>query len=146
MRSISSLVSGLIFGIGLIVSGMTDPAKVLNFLDFTGTWDPSLAFVLGGAVAVTLLGYQIVHRGSRPMFAEQFYLPQSREIDRPLIAGAVIFGIGWGLGGFCPGPAVTSLSLHAPGTLVFLPSMLIGMWLAQRVKNRPVRSTILSNP
>ncbi len=136
MRAVASLLSGIIFGIGLIVSGMSNPAKVLNFLDFAGTWDPSLAFVMGGAVVVTFIGYRLAQTRARPAFAERFYMPSARDIDGPLLAGAASFGLGWGLGGYCPGPAVTALALHADGTLVFVSCMLIGMWGARAAKDR----------
>jgi len=136
MRAIVGLISGLIFGTGLVLSGMSDPAKVLNFLDLAGTWDPSLAFVMGGAVVVTLIGYRLVQTRPQPAFAERFHMPASRHIDAPLLAGAACFGLGWGLGGFCPGPAVTALTLLADGTLVFVPCMLIGMWGARMTKER----------
>lgn len=136
MRTLAGLLSGLVFGIGLIVSGMSNPAKVLNFLDLAGAWDASLAFVMAGAVMVTMLGYRFVLSWRRPVFAEKFYTPPARDIDRPLIAGAACFGLGWGLSGYCPGPAVTALTLFAGGTLIFLPLMLIGMWCGRMAKNR----------
>lgn len=136
MRIISGFICGLIFGIGLVVSGMSNPAKVLNFLDLAGTWDPSLAFVMAGAVLVTFLGYRLVQVRAHPVFADRFHMPVSRGIDAPLLAGAACFGLGWGLGGFCPGPAVTALPLMAEGTLIFLPCMLLGMWGARAIRNR----------
>lgn len=122
---------GLLFGTGLVLSGMADPAKVLNFLDFTGTWDPSLAFVMGGAVAVAFVGYRLVLRQPAPVAAERFHLPTARGIDERVVVGPAIFGFGWGLSGFCPGPALTGLGLGAPGTLAFVPAMLAGMWAAR---------------
>ena len=136
MRTLIGLLCGLVFGTGLVVSGMSNPAKVLNFLDLAGTWDPSLAFVMAGAVAVTFIGYRLVQTQPHPVFAEKFQLPVARDIDRPLIAGAACFGLGWGLGGYCPGPAVTALALGANGTLVFVACMLIGMWGARIAKDR----------
>ena len=130
-RIIASLVSGLIFGLGLIVSGMVNPAKVLGFLDVAGNWDPSLAFVMGGAVAVTFLGFKLLGTKPRPVFAEKFHWPTASEIDTKLIAGSAIFGAGWGLGGFCPGPAIASLGLLRPGTLMFLAAMVVGMIIAR---------------
>ncbi len=130
MRILSGLVSGLLFGIGLVVSGMSNPAKVLNFLDLAGDWDPSLLFVMLGAVVVTFLGYRLAQQQARPAFAERFHLPTRVDIDPPLILGAACFGLGWGISGFCPGPALTGLLLMAPGTLIFVPSMLLGMWIA----------------
>ena len=136
MRAIAGFLCGLIFGIGLVVSGMSNPAKVLNFLDLAGTWDPSLAFVMGGAVAVTFIGYRFLQNRPQPVLAEQFHMPSVRDVDAPLLTGAACFGLGWGLGGFCPGPAVTSLALHADGTLVFVLCMLVGMWGARMAKDR----------
>ena len=134
MRTLIGLLCGLVFGTGLVLSGMSDPAKVLNFLDLAGAWDPSLAFVMAGAVAVTFIGYRLVQERPRPYFAERFHMPTARDIDAPLLAGAAFFGLGWGLGGYCPGPAVTALALGAKGTLVFVPCMLVGMWAARMAK------------
>ena len=139
MSFLVNLGLGLLFGVGLVVSGMSDPAKVLNFLDLFGTWDPSLAFVMGGAVVVAFLGYRLVLRRERPIAAEWFDLPQQERVDAPLLAGAAIFGLGWGLGGFCPGPAITSLGLGAAGTLAFLPAMIAGMWAARLLRQAPSR-------
>jgi hypothetical protein len=136
MHLLAGLVSGLVFGLGLVVSGMIDPAKVLNFLDVAGSWDPSLAFVMAGAVAVTFAGYRLVHTRARPLLAERFDLPARRDIDARLMSGAAIFGLGWGLGGYCPGPAVTALGLGAPGTIVFVAAMLAGMWAARLAEAR----------
>jgi hypothetical protein len=132
MKQLFALLSGLVFGLGLILSGMADPAKVLNFLDVFGTWDPSLAFVMGGAVAVTAPGFALLTRNRRtPFFDTKFRIPTRNDLDPKLLTGAAIFGIGWGLGGFCPGPALTALPIAATGTLIFVPFMLIGMWLAR---------------
>jgi uncharacterized membrane protein YedE/YeeE len=131
-----SLLSGLLFGLGLVISGMADPAKVLNFLDLAGTWDPSLAFVMAGAIAVAAPGYALVLRRSRPVIEPRFELPPKSPVDARLIVGAAIFGLGWGLSGFCPGPAITSLTLGAQGTFVFVPAMLIGIALAVYLLNR----------
>ena len=129
IRIAFGFLSGLVFGLGLVVSGMSDPAKVLNFLDLAGTWDPSLAFVMGGATVTAFIGYRLVWRRKAPALASTFDVPSSTRIDRPLILGAALFGTGWGIGGFCPGPAWTALPLLAPGTLVFVPAMLSGLWL-----------------
>jgi hypothetical protein len=136
MGVIVSIVAGLLFGLGLAISGMADPAKVLNFLDLAGTWDPSLAFVMGGAIAVALPGYWLVFRRSHPVLADQFILPPELPIDRRVVIGATVFGVGWGLAGFCPGPALVSLPLGAPGTLVFVPAMLIGIAAAAVTSGR----------
>lgn len=143
MSFLVNLALGLLFGIGLVVSGMADPAKVLNFLDLFGPWDPSLAFVMGGAVFVVFIGYRLVLTRDKPVVGGRFHLPTKNDIDARVIAGPAIFGIGWGLGGFCPGPALTALSLGATGTLAFVPAMLLGMWAARllaesRAQVRPV--------
>ena len=135
MRIFLGFIAGSIFGIGLIISGMADPAKVLNFLDIFGAWDPSLAFVMGGASVTAFLGYRLVWRQSAPILSSRFDLPENGAINAPLLTGAAIFGIGWGLGGFCPGPAWTALLIGAPGTLIFLPAMLIGIGLGQAAKS-----------
>jgi uncharacterized membrane protein YedE/YeeE len=133
MPVVSALAAGLLFGLGLIISGMANPAKVLNFLDVFGTWDASLAFVMGGAIAVTLPGYRILRGRAQPLFAEKFSWPTRTDLDARLIGGAAIFGIGWGLIGFCPGPAITALTVGHFSTLIFVPAMLVGMWMARRV-------------
>lgn len=134
-RTLLSFAAGLLFGLGLVVSGMSNPAKVLNFLDLFGTWDPSLAFVMGGAVLVAFVGYRFVLRRPAPLFASAFHLPTRSDIDRPLLTGAALFGVGWGLGGFCPGPALTAISFGEPGTLAFVPAMLVGMIAAKIVRS-----------
>jgi uncharacterized membrane protein YedE/YeeE len=131
MSLLANLGLGLLFGVGLVVSGMADPAKVLNFLDLSGAFDPSLAFVMGGAVLVAFFGYRAVLARPAPIAGGRFHLPAKKGIDGRLVAGAAIFGIGWGLGGFCPGPALTALGLGASGTLVFVPAMMAGMWTAR---------------
>ena len=132
MKQLFALLSGLVFGIGLIVSGMADPAKVLNFLDVFGIWDPSLAFVMGGAIAVTAPGFAWLFRSRQtPYFDNTFRVPTRNDLEPKLLTGAAIFGVGWGLGGFCPGPALTALPMAASGTLIFVPFMLGGMWIAR---------------
>ncbi len=123
----AGFLAGLVFSIGLCVSGMINPAKVLAFLDVLGAWDPSLAFVMAGAVAVTALGYRLVLRQPHPMLAGQFHVPTRRDIDGRLLAGAAVFGAGWGLVGFCPGPAVAALSTGSTKAIAFLVAMLLGM-------------------
>lgn len=140
MTFIVNLALGLLFGIGLVISGMSDPAKVLNFLDLAGTWDPSLAFVMGGAVIVAFVGYRLVLKRGRPLVGTRFHLPTRTDLEPRIVVGPAIFGLGWGLGGFCPGPALTALGLAAPGTLAFVPAMFIGMWLARLVGERPVET------
>ena len=134
MQAVASLISGLIFGLGLILSGMTNPQKVQNFLDILGVWDPSLAFVMAGAIMVASVGFVILRQKNKPIFADKFNWPSSVNIDLRLVVGAAVFGIGWGLSGFCPGPAITSASLMTTGTLVFLPAMLFGMWLGRQFR------------
>ena len=129
MTNIASLLAGLLFGLGLAVSGMTHASKVLDFLDIAGHWDPSLVFVLGGAVGVTVLVFQLILRRKVPLFASRFDLPQAQDLDRPLVAGAVIFGIGWGISGYCPGPAISLLAAPNWEVWVFLPAMLLGSLL-----------------
>jgi hypothetical protein len=143
-RIASGFAAGLLFGLGLVISGMSDPAKVLNFLDVFGTWDPSLAFVMAGAVGVAFVGYRLTLARQRPLFDATFHLPTARDLDPSLLAGAGVFGLGWGLAGFCPGPAFTALPLIATGTLVFIPAMIAGMWAARvtpRLILRPWRNT-----
>ena len=132
MTYLISLLAGLVFGLGLALSGMTSPAKVLDFLDLAGNWDPSLLFVLGGAVGVTAIVFRWILRRKKPLFSDQFFLPLAKNIDGKLIVGALIFGIGWGISGYCPGPAIASLASPNWETWIFLPAMLAGI-LLQRV-------------
>ncbi|MBN9219388.1 MAG: YeeE/YedE family protein [Mesorhizobium sp.] len=127
LQVLAALAAGTIFGFGLALSGMLDPVRVQGFLDVFGAWDPSLAFVLGGAVAVAMGGMAFIRRMSRPLLADSFHWPMDSRIDAPLVIGSAIFGLGWGLGGFCPGPAMASLSLGLTPTLVFVAFMLAGM-------------------
>lgn len=131
-----ALVAGLVFGIGLTVSQMVNPAKVLAFLDVAGNWDPSLAFVMGGALLVTFVGYRLAWRRPKPLLGERFALPTARQIDLPLIAGAVLFGVGWGLVGLCPGPAIAALTLGGWPVLLFVGAMVAGMALAEGLSRR----------
>jgi uncharacterized membrane protein YedE/YeeE len=135
MPSIAAFVCGLIFGIGLLVSGMAQPAKVLNFLDLAGRWDPSLLFVMIGALIVVSTGYAFV-RKRRPLLAARPAGPGKTAIDRNLVTGAILFGMGWGLAGLCPGPALTDLATLHPGVLLFVAAMVAGMLLHDRVWNR----------
>ncbi len=128
-QALASLAAGLLFGLGLTVSQMANPAKVLGFLDLGGDWDPSLAFVLAGAVATAALGFRLVQRAGRPLLAPAFRLPAATRIDRPLLLGAAVFGLGWGLVGFCPGPALTALGLDGLTVPVFVLAMFAGMLL-----------------
>jgi uncharacterized protein len=131
MRELLSLLAGLLFGIGLVVSGMSNPAKVLNFLDVTGRWDPSLIFVMIGAVAISFVGFRIVRSLHGPLTGGDFHWPTATRIDPPLVLGAVTFGIGWGLSGFCPGPALTAITSLHPGALVFLGTMVVGLLIGR---------------
>ena len=122
---------GLLFGLGLVVSQMVDPAKVIGFLDLFGNWDPSLAFVMGGALGVAALGFRFVLKQPAPLYAERFALPTARDIDLRLLTGAGLFGVGWGMSGLCPGPAVTGLSLGGWVIPAFLVAMVAGMVAAR---------------
>lgn len=135
-RLLSALASGLVFGFGLSLAGMRDPVRVRGFLDVTGQWDPSLMAVLGGAVTVAGIGFLIVRRLAHPAFDTRFEVPTNRRIDPPLVVGAALFGIGWGLAGFCPGPAVSALSTGAVPVVVFVAAMLSGMALHDGVARR----------
>jgi uncharacterized membrane protein YedE/YeeE len=123
-----SLAIGLVFGVGLLLSGMTQPAKVVNFLDVLGDWDPSLGFVMGGAIAVHFFAYRLVPRLPKPVWGARWGIPTRRDVDARLLVGAALFGAGWGLGGYCPGPALTSVVAGASSTMIFTGSMLTGMW------------------
>lgn len=127
MKPLAGLFAGLIFGLGLAVSGMMNPARVLGFLDVAGAWDPSLAFVLAGAVAVSTLGVLLARRCSAPLCAQHFAWPTATGLDVKLLTGAALFGIGWGLAGFCPGPAIASLTLGLGKSVLFVIAMLAGM-------------------
>lgn len=129
LRSLVCGILGALFGIGLTISGMIHPRKVQGFLDFTGSWDPSLLFVMAGAVGVTLVAFPWILRRDRPLLAPRFHVPVTREIDGPLILGAVLFGVGWGLSGFCPGPALVGLATGSRSALIFVGAMLLGMAL-----------------
>lgn len=129
MANLMAFIAGLIFGMGLIVGGMTNPAKVLAFLDVTGDWDPSLAFVMMGAIAIGFFAFKSVARHATSVLGLPVQLPGTRLIDRKLVLGAVIFGTGWGIAGFCPGPAIASLLTGGPAVWLFVASMLAGMAL-----------------
>jgi uncharacterized membrane protein YedE/YeeE len=137
MQVLIALLSGMIFGAGLAVSGMVNPAKVLNFFDIAGSFDPSLAFVMAGALFVTALGYRLVLQRSSPMFTPQFSLPTARDVDARLIGGSALFGLGWGLSGFCPGPAIASLTTLSAEPVIFIIAMLAGMFVAKFPVPRP---------
>ncbi|HWI12323.1 MAG TPA: DUF6691 family protein [Burkholderiaceae bacterium] len=136
MLVFTSLLAGLVFGLGLIVSGMANPAKVLGFLDLAGPWDPSLAFVMGGAIAVGALAFALAGRRASSLIGAEMRLPAARAIDRRLIAGSVVFGIGWGIAGFCPGPALVALGMGQTKALIFVGAMLAGMGLFEWLERR----------
>lgn len=143
MAIVAAFLSGLAFGLGLVVAQMINPGKILDFLDLAGNWDPSLAFVMAGAIPVAAIGYAIARRRSRPVFAAAFKVATAAAIDAPLVAGAALFGVGWGLAGYCPGPAVAVLGLGRPSAVIFVAAMLAGMGvyeLVQVIARRPSTS------
>ena len=127
MQLLMALFAGLVFGLGLIVSGMTDPSKVTGFLDLAGAWDPSLALVMGGAIGVGLVAFRLARTRSQALLGGPMQLPTARQIDRRLVLGGLTFGVGWGLAGFCPGPALASLATGGSKPLIFTAAMLVGM-------------------
>lgn len=132
-KLISALVSGLVFGLGMAISGMTNTDRVQGFLDLFGQWDPTLAFVMGGGLIVAFIGYKLVLKNPAPLFADSFSLPTKMVIDKPLWIGAILFGVGWGLVGYCPGPAIAGLSYGYTATLLFVPTMIAGLLLAKPI-------------
>jgi len=138
---LAALIGGFLFGLGLTISQMINPAKVIGFLDLVGDWDPSLAFVMATAIPAAAVGYSLARRFHSPLCALEFSQPSQTRVDQNLIAGAVLFGIGWGIVGYCPGPAVAGLGLGNPATVLFVVSMLVGMGsyrvLQSRIVNRP---------
>jgi uncharacterized membrane protein YedE/YeeE len=136
MSVVFSLLAGVIFGAGLTLSDMVNPARVSNFLDFAGSWDPTLMFVMAGGLAVTTLGYKFIFRRTSPLVDEKFHLPTQRQIDLPLVGGAALFGVGWGLAGICPGPALADLVTLDPKVLAFVAAMLVGMIAASAWRYR----------
>lgn len=133
MRPLFALVTGLVFGTGIAISGMMDPAKVLNFFDIAGTWDPSLAFVMGGALLVTFIGYRLTWRRNAPLFGGRFQVPTSTALDGKLIGGSALFGIGWGIAGFCPGAAIPALGTGRWEVALFLAAVVAGFYLRRLV-------------
>jgi uncharacterized membrane protein YedE/YeeE len=141
-RILAALIAGILFGFGLALGAMLDPSVVRGFLDFFGAFDPRLAFVFAGALAVSAAGYAYAQRLPRPTLGESFAIPQNQKIDQPLIAGAALFGIGWGMVGLCPGPAIAGLALGVPSIFVFTVAMLVGMaayelWRGKRISAQP---------
>lgn len=136
VRLITCYLIGLIFGVGIMISGMANPAKVLNFFDVAGTWDPSLAFVMGGALVATLVGYRFVLARPAPRLDEMFHLPTRRDIDLPLIGGSTVFGVGWGIAGFCPGGAIPALGTGRTEVIVFIAALVAGILTAKFLRRR----------
>jgi uncharacterized membrane protein YedE/YeeE len=139
MNRITEFLVGLLFGIGLLVSGMTDPAKVQGFLDLAGAWDPSLAFVMGGAILVGLGAFAVAKRRTRTFLGGAMHLPTSRDIDRRLVVGSLLFGAGWGLAGFCPGPGLVAMGAGEPKAAIFVAAMVGGMLLFEVLDRRARR-------
>lgn len=134
MRLMTAFLIGLIFGLGIAVSGMINPAKVLNFFDLAGTWDPSLAFVMAGALAIAIPGYRLVLARPAPAFENGFQLPDTRVIDRRLILGSATFGVGWGIAGFCPGGALPAIGTGDPTVFLFLAALIAGLLIARAMQ------------
>ena len=132
-KNASALAAGLLFGLGLAISQMVNPRKVLDFLDVAGNWDPSLALVMAGAVGVTMLAFRFVLKRKQPLFDGEFHLSRLTKVDRPLLVGSAIFGLGWGLGGYCPGPGIAALSTGSVEALVFVAGMALGSFLYRRL-------------
>ena len=134
-----SFISGLIFAIGLVVSGMTDPAKVIGFLDLFGEWDFALAFVMGGAVIFNVFSFKLL-KNKKPLCSTQKFLPSKKHADRNLVLGAILFGVGWGISGMCPGPALVNLVTFTPSSIIFVISMLVGMGIFKILEKRLTNS------
>lgn len=151
MQWVASFLCGLVFGAGLMISGMTQPGKVLGFLDIFGRWNPTLALVMASALAISSVGYAWARWQSRPVFATQYFWPNRTDLDRPLVVGSVLFGIGWGLVGLCPGPALENLASLSPRVIVFVIAMIAGMsaqdlWQRRAPSAIAIESAALGNP
>ena len=144
MTVFTSLLAGLVFGLGLIVSGMANPSKVLGFLDLAGAWDPSLAFVMAGAVTVGGAAFALARHRTRSFIGAEMKLPAARHIDRRLVTGSVVFGIGWGIAGFCPGPGLVALGMGEGKALVFVAAMLFGMGIFELIERHRTASVVHS--
>lgn len=144
LRHLAPLASGLVFGAGIAISGMADPAKVLNFFDVAGTWDPSLVFVMFSAMFTAMIGYRFVLKQPRPLFAEKFSLPTSKDIDAPLVLGSAVFGIGWGISGFCPGGAIPALGVGRIEPFIFVAAMAVGIIVARMFRDYRARAAFAS--
>ncbi|TPE51400.1 DUF6691 family protein [Amaricoccus solimangrovi] len=136
MKLVATYLIGLVFGLGIALSGMINPAKVLNFFDIAGTWDPSLAFVMGGALIVTAIGYRLAFRRGRPVLDRTFHLPKASAIDARLVGGSMIFGLGWGIAGFCPGGALPALGTGRGEVLLFVAALVAGILVTRAVLDR----------
>ena len=142
MNIFAAFIIGIIFGMGILISGMANPAKVLNFFDVAGTWDPSLMFVMGGAVITTFIGYRLVLARARPILARSFQVPTASQIDLKLIAGSAIFGVGWGLAGFCPGAALPALGTGRAEVVIFVASLIAGIIVARLIASGGHRNPV----
>ena len=145
VRFVAIYLIGLVFGLGIMISGMANPAKVINFFDVAGSWDPSLAFVMMGALAVTFFGYRQVLARPAPILSSRFHLPTNRDVDSRLIAGSAIFGVGWGISGFCPGGALPAIGTGRSEVLAFVAAMIAGILLTKlllRLNQQPLRSAL----
>lgn len=141
MNRVTEFLVGLLFGLGLLLSGMTDPGKVIGFLDLSGQWDPSLAFVMGGAIGVGIFAFAIAKKRTQSFLGGALHLPTSSQIDRRLVVGSALFGVGWGIAGFCPGPGLVSMAAGQPKAAVFVVAMLVGMVafeVADRFIHKPI--------
>jgi len=141
MRLVSTYLIGLLFGVGIVVSGMANPAKVLNFFDLAGHWDPSLMLVMGGALMTTLIGYRVVLRLPTPLLSKQFFLPINTPIDARLIGGSALFGLGWGIAGFCPGGAIPALGVAKVEVMIFVFALIAGLLATRLVTGIPRHGT-----
>ena len=142
LRIVSAALVGLVFGAGIVISGMGNPAKVLNFFDVFGAWDPSLLFVMGSALLVTFVGYRFVLKRPGPVFDRQFHLPTKRELDLPLLGGSALFGVGWGIAGFCPGGAIPALGSGQASPFIFVAAMIGGILLANGLRRVSARRAL----
>jgi uncharacterized membrane protein YedE/YeeE len=145
MQRVASLLCGVIFGFGLLISGMTQPGKVLGFLDILGRWDPTLAFVMAAALATSGTGYALARLRQRPLLAPRLVWPAKTRIDRPLVVGSILFGMGWGLAGLCPGPAIENLASLSPRVIVFVFAMIVGTILKDFAQARMPSATAVEN-
>lgn len=140
MKRLSEFLVGLLFGWGLIISGMTDPGKVIGFLDLAGAWDPSLAFVMGGGILVGLIGFTLAKKRTVSFFGSAMHLPKSRDNDKRLVIGSLTFGIGWGLAGFCPGPGLVAMGGGQPQAAIFVVAMIAGMLIFEFLESRRTKA------